>query len=244
MSSNQRIGFGKKVRWDWLVLALRLRAQDIPFESAKHDLGALIAETNAGKVAITKSLSNLRQVVFEPVPPLVDFAARGVSIYRNHGASAAFPVLWGLCNTAYSFFSQTSETIGRLLRLNDDFTTAEMVKRVKERAGDRAFVGRVARFNLSSILDWELLSYDPKSKRYRRGKTVPVADAETLGWLAESVLIASGKRTLPQAQVFTSNLLFPFDIKPTAPAQIVAANRHLQVVRESLTEELLSLDLH
>ncbi len=242
MSSNQRIGFGKKVRWEWLLLALRLRAKGEPFDAARDELVQLIAETNPGKTAIAKILSNLRQVVFEPVASCEAFAEHGTGLFRQRGASAAFPVLWGLSITSYSFFAQTGETIGRLLRLNADFTAAEMVRRLTERAGDRAFVSRVARYNLSSMLDWQLLGYDERTKRYSRGRVTRLADPEMISWLAEAVLLALGKSALPQSQVFASNLLFPFEMKPTPLAHLTAANRRLHVVRQSLSEELVALD--
>lgn len=242
MSSNQRIGFGKKVRWEWLLLALRLRAKGEPFDSARDELVQLIAETNPGKAAIAKILSNLRQVVFEPVASCEAFAEQGSGLFRQHGTSAAFPVLWGLSITSYSFFAQTGETIGRLLRLNTDFTAAEMVRRLAERAGDRAFVSRVARYNLSSMLDWQLLGYDERTKRYSRGRVTPLTYPEMISWLTEGVLLASGKSAMPQSQIFGSNLLFPFEIKPTPLAHLAVANPRLHVVRQNLTEELIALN--
>jgi hypothetical protein len=242
LSSNQRIGFGKKVRWEWLLLALRLRAKGEPFASAREELVQLIAETNPGKAAIAKILSNLRQVVFEPLSGCEAFAEQGSGLFRQHGASAAFPVLWGLSITSYSFFAQSGETIGRLLRLNADFTAAEMGRRLTERAGDRAFVSRVARYNLSSMLDWQLLSYDERTKRYSRGRVMSLADPEMISWMAESVLLASGKTAMQQSQVFGSNLLFPFEIRPTPLTQVAAANHRLHILRQSLVDEMIALD--
>lgn len=242
MSSNQRIGFGKKIRWEWFLLALRYRANGESFDSARDELVQLISETNPGKAAIAKILSNLRQIVFEPVASCEAFAEQGSGLFRQHGSSAAFPVLWGLSITSYSFFARTGETVGRLLRLNDNFTAAEMVRRLTERAGDRAFISRVARYNLSSMLDWQLLSYDERIKRYSRGRVTPLADPEIISWLTEGVLLASGKSAMLQAQVFGNNVLFPFDIRPTPLAHLAVANPRLHVVRQSLTAELIALD--
>ena len=74
MSTNQRIGFGKKVRWEWLLLSLRHRAKEVAFDDAREELELLIAQTNPGKAAITKIISNLRQVVFQPVAAHRGFA--------------------------------------------------------------------------------------------------------------------------------------------------------------------------
>jgi hypothetical protein len=63
-----------------------------------------------------------------------------------------------------------------------------------------------------------------------------------ISWLTEGVLLASGKSAMPQSQIFGSNLLFPFEIKPTPLAHLAVANPRLHVVRQSLTEELIALD--
>lgn len=241
MSTNQRIGFGKKVRWDWFLLAVRLRAKAVNFEDARAELEHLIAETNPGKVAIAKTMSVIRQVVFQPTPESRLFSASGIELFRQHGATVAMPVIWGLSVSSYSFFASCGETVGRLLRLHGEFTAAEMLRRLTEREGDRAFVIRIARFNLSSMLDWGLLELDADSKRYRRGKSIAMHDPVILGFLAEGILLASDKTSMPLSQLFASNLLFPFDTKPIAATQLATANPRLQVIRQSLNEELVAL---
>jgi hypothetical protein len=170
VSTNQRIGFGKKIRWDWFLLALRLRAKEVSFEDAREELEHLIAQTNAGKVAIAKSMSVLRQAIFLPAPSCKNFSDAGFDLFRRYGDSVALPVIWGLSISGYSFFASCADTVGRLLKLHAEFTAAEMQRRLTEREGDRAFVIRIARFNLSSMLDWGLLEYDAGAKRYQRGK--------------------------------------------------------------------------
>jgi hypothetical protein len=241
VSTNQRIGFGKKIRWDWFLLALRLRAKEVSFEDAREELEHLIAETNAGKVAIAKSMSVLRQVIFLPTPSSQKYSEVGFDLFRRHGDQVALPVIWGLSISGYSFFASCADTIGRLLKLHAEFTAAEMQRRLTEREGDRAFVIRIARFNLSSMLDWGLLEYNAGAKRYQRGKVTSLHDPEIVGWLAEGVLLASNKTSMPQSQLFASNLLFPFDTKPIAVTQLARINPRLQVIRQSLNEQLVAL---
>jgi hypothetical protein len=91
------------------------------------------------------------------------------------------------------------------------------------------------------MLDWQLLGYDERTKRYGRGRVTPLTDPEIISWLVEGVLLASAKSAMPQAHVFGNNVLFPFELKPTPLAQLAAANRRLNIIRQSLTEELISL---
>ncbi len=241
MTTNQRIGFGKKIRLDWLIVALRSRARSIPFPDVCDELSLLIAETNPGRVAISKALSNIRQVVFEPIPVCADFAERGVTLYRQNGAIAALPVLWGLSITSYSFFSQTASTIGRLLRLQEQFSAHEMVRRLTERVGDRRYVDRVARYNLSSLINWGILRYTLSDKMYRFSTFQYINDAETVAWLYEALLRSIDRSALPIQQVLAHPMLFPFKIEAPASAKIVKANSNLVINRQNLDDEHLSL---
>lgn len=239
MSTTQRIGFGKKIRLDWLALGLRLRAAGADFEAAREPLSVRIGETNKGKVAITKALSNVRQVIFEPPEGNEVFTRAGIELLRAHGDSSALEIAWGLSLVSYSFFALTVETTGRLLRLNESFTAAELVRRLTEKTGDRGFVGRVGRYNLSSILDWGVLALSPETKKYQRGQLRKVRHGEIAAWLLEATLKTSGKSALPLQQLCASPVLFPFELSVLPATAIASLNPRLTVSRLSLNEELV-----
>ena len=239
MSTTQRIGFGKKIRLDWLVLALRMRAAGADFEAAREPLSLLIGETNKGKVAITKALSNVRQVVYAPSKGNETFTAAGIALLQEHGDSHSLEIAWGLSLVSYSFFALTAETTGRLLRLNESFTAAELARRLKEKTGDRGFVDRVGRYNLSSLLDWGVLELSPETKHYRRGQCRKIRSVKFAAWLLEAALIVSQKSALPLQQLTTNPALFPFELPVFPVASIAAHNQRLTVTRLSLNEELV-----
>jgi hypothetical protein len=240
MSTTQRIGFGKKVRLVWLTEALKLRAGGCDFDHARAELEPLIATTNPGKEAISKIMSNVRQVVFQPVAANIAHSEEGIRLIRQSDKHA-FCVAWGLSIASYSFVAATAETIGRLLKLQNHFTAADMSRRLTERLGERGFVNRVARYNLSSFLDWGVVNCDVKMKVYSRGKSEKVKDGVLLSWLIEAVLCASGQSGMPFSQALSSLILFPFEFDPVGAAVLANLNPRLQVDRQSLNEEYLSL---
>jgi len=240
MSTTQRIGFGKKVRIAWLTEALKLRAAGSNFGQARTELEPLIADTNPGKDAIRKVMTNIRQVVFQPVERNTEHSKAGIH-FVSENDQTAFCVAWGLSIASYSFLAASAETVGRLLKLQTHFTMAEMSRRLTERMGERGFVNRVARYNLSSFLDWGIVNCDAKSKLYSRGKREKIKDAVLLSWLTESVLLASGQNGMPFSQALSNLMLFPFEFEPVAAAVVVSLNPRIQLTRQSLNEEYLSL---
>lgn len=240
MSTTQRIGFGKKIRLVWLTEALKLRAGGSDFDRARTELEPLIATTNPGKEAVRKVMANIRQVVFQPVSANIAHSEHGIRIVQESDQNA-FCIAWGLSIASYSFVATTAETIGRLLKLQHSFTAADMSRRLTERLGERGFVNRVARYNLSSFLDWGVVNCDAKKKLYARGKREKIKDAVLLSWLVEAVLLASGQSGMPFSQALSNLMLFPFEFEPAAASVLAKLNPRLQLSRQSLNEEYLSL---
>lgn len=240
MSATERIGFGKKIRMVWLTEALRLRASGSDFNSARTELEPLIATTNPGKEAVRKVMANIRQVVFQPVVANIAHSEHGNRLIQESDRNA-FCVAWGLSIASYSFVATTAETIGRLLKLQHQFTASDMTRRLTERLGERGFVNRVARYNLSSFLDWGVLSSDPTKKVYLQGNREKIRDDALLAWLVEAVLLSSRQSNTLFSHTLSSPVLFPFEFEPVSASVVAGLNPRLQLIRQNLNEECLVL---
>jgi hypothetical protein len=240
MSTTQRIGFGKKIRLVWLTEALKLRAAGSNFDHARTELESLIAITNPGKDAIRKVMTNIKQVIFQPVERNREHFHAGIT-YGSVNNNNTFCIAWGLSITSYSFVAASAETVGRLLKVQSNFAAAEMGRRLAERVGERDFVKRVARYNLSSFLDWGIVNCDEKKMLYSRGKIKKITDAALLAWLIESVLLATGRSEMPFSQALSSLMLFPFEFEPMPASLIVTLNSRLQLSRQNLNDEHIEL---
>ena len=64
---------------------------------------------------------------------------------------------WGMTALAYPFFRDTAEVVGRLLALQDDFTTAQVQGRMLTTWGDRATSKEAAQKLVTTLVDWEVL---------------------------------------------------------------------------------------
>ena len=91
---------------------------------------------------------------------------------------------------AYPFVGSVGETLGRLLRLQHEAHRADIHRRLREQHGDRDFVNRITRYDVSSFLDWGIVDEAKKAGVYLPGKQIQPRNAEQLSWLAEAVLIS------------------------------------------------------
>jgi len=84
--------------------------------------------------------------------------------------------------------------------------------RIREHFGDRHFVYRSVRYNLSTFLDAGVLKTGGKPGTYINGKTYrPKSDTE-ISWLVESLLHAQDTTTLPFQGIPQHGALFPFSM--------------------------------
>jgi hypothetical protein len=137
---------------------------------------------------------------------------------------------------AYPFVGDVAETLGRLLKLQGEARRADIERRVREQHGDREFIGRITRYDVSSFLDWGVIAEAKKAGVYLPGKQVEPRNADQIAWLAEAVLICRGQSQMPFSQLCHHPILFPVKID-TFNASALRANPRLGVERQSVDEE-------
>jgi hypothetical protein len=162
-------------------------------------------------------------------------------MYRQRpDEESAFLLNWGMCMAAYPFIARVAEATGRLLRLQGEAQTSQINVRIRERFGDRHFVHRSVRYNLSTFLDFDALKEGDKAGAYLRGRSMKPRNAKEMAWLVEALLNAQDETSLPLQQIAAHGALFPFDmgnINLTA----LKTNPRLEVFRHGLNENLVGL---
>jgi hypothetical protein len=111
---------------------------------------------------------------------------------------------------AYPFFRDTAEVVGRLLALQDDFTTAQVQGRLLTTWGDRATSNEAAQKLITTLVDWEVLR-SRKTKGHfllARKMTASVPDLQL--WLLEALLRASAADEIEAHQLLRLPESFPF----------------------------------
>jgi hypothetical protein len=244
MQSRNDIGFGKKIRACWLESAVEQAARGITFDQAKEPIAKEISADNAGAEAIRKILTGLKRVWFTPPDYCRALRDAGLDLFRHDNSPATRLILsWGMAVAAYPFVGDVAEALGRLLKLQREAHRADIERRVREQHGDRGFVSRIARYNVSSFLDWGVIVPAKKGGVYLPGKQVHPRNADQLAWLAEAVLISRGEHQMPFPQLCHHPVLFPVKLD-TFNASVLRANPRLRVERQSLNEEFVSLAQH
>jgi hypothetical protein len=235
------IGFNRKVRAAWLRETLHLAAAGVSHDEIEQILKAQIGEDNQGKETIRKVFVYLNRVWLQPPEYCAPLRDDALEMYRHWpDRESAFLLNWGMCMAAYPFIAHVAEATGRLLRLQGEAQAHQINVRIRERFGDRHFVYRSVRYNLSTFLDSEALKEGAKAGIYLRGRIRKPRAAKEIAWLVEALLKAQGERSLPLQQIASHGALFPFDMAVIGVAAL-KVNPRIEVFRHGLNENLVGL---
>ena len=243
MSSRNKfdIGFGKKIRAMWLDLSLEHAASGRTFSEGKDELIGVVRRDNPGTDAIRKVLVCLNRVWFEPPDYCRATRDAGLKIFLESRTPQSRLLLnWGMALAAYPFVGSVAEAVCRLLKLQGTARISEINRRMNERFGDRDFVQRVVRYDVSSFLDWGVLSKTKTKGEYIAGIVVPVNQSNLVAWLSEAILHTRNEASLPLAQLRQHPMLFPFKVSEM-DFGLSNANPRLHTLRHGHTEDLVML---
>jgi len=241
IDKKKDIGFNRKVRADWLKEALQLTASEIPRDEIESILKNKIAEVNPGKETIRKVFIYLKRVWIDPPNFCRDLRDNGLKIFiKKPRADTIFLLTWGMCIASYPFLGHVAEATGRLLRLQSEVQAVQVNQRIREKFGDRHFIHRSVRYNLSTFLDLGALKQGTKKGVYVKGNVYrPKSDTE-ISWLIEAVLHMQANGNLPFTHLSQHGALFPFDITELS-VNSLKINPRIDIFRHGLNEELVGI---
>lgn len=241
MRTRIEIAFRRKVRAVWLDRGMALAAQSLAWQDAKPALADAVATENPGAETIRKVLEHVRRIWFEPPDNCIALHSAALSLFRASGSPATRILLnWGMAIAAYPFVGSVAEALGRLLKLQHEAHRADIQRRLREQHGDRDFVSRITRYDVSSFLDWGVIAESKSAGVYFPGKQIQPGNSEQVGWLAEAVLISRAQTQIRSSQLFQHPMLFPIRLDAFNGATL-RANPRLAVTRQSLNEEVVLL---
>jgi len=243
MAKRTDIGFGQRVKLEWLRHAQKAVAQEIPLKEIENQVRRLKDPIHPEKDATRKSWVNVNRTWVTPpdwATPLRDDLIHYLNDHLNdHRDEKAFFVAnWAAAIAAHPFFGHTAEIVGRLGRLKDEIQVEEVKRRVSEKYGDRDFVIRAARYNVSSMLEWGAIEEKGTKGTYYIQPTT-ISDSRLAGLLCEAA-IQCRNSPIPWEGAFNQPQLFPF-IFTIDITEAINSNPRLQVSSHGMSDNIVEI---
>ncbi len=150
-------------------------------------------------------------------------------------------IYFGLAVSSFSFFRGVAEVVGRLARLQSEFTTIQIQRRLQEAYGDRELTRRAGQHVFRTFVEWGLLAETGNKGEYRLPEPLAVNDTRLALWLFEALLHSCPERNGIFLHDFQGHPgLFPFALPNLMPSEI-ALNQNLETFTQGVTKELVML---
>ena len=245
MTGITQIGFSQRIRLEWLEKTARLFLAGNTREEIEKELQDFLEDklsigSNPERGAREKTITILLKIWISVPKPLEAFREEALDFLKKMPFDDHLAVHWGMTMAVYPFFASVAEQVGRLIRLQESFTLAQIQRRIREQLGERETVARAARRILSSFVDWGVLKRSAKRGNYEGTSPRPVTHRKLATWLIESVLLSSSSASGSLKSIAQVPSLFPFKVN-SVNTNDLKENKRLESYRQGLDEDIIML---
>jgi hypothetical protein len=206
------VGLSSKIKRAWLdaVLDRLVKTTDEP--ELRAFLDRHLKDDLPGKDSRSKVVGIILRIWSNIPVERVALRDRAISLLPHISGQERIWLHWGMAALAYPFFRDTTEIVGRLLALQDDFTSSQVQSRMLTTWGDRATTKEAAQKLINTLVDWEVLRSTKTRGHFLLARKMTASVPDLQLWLLESLLGASAANEIEAQQLLRLPESFPFTI--------------------------------
>jgi|GEM_PF-303623 len=207
---RQVVGIDRKIKRAWLDAALDRLAQGTDESELRTFLDNHLKDELPGQASRAKSIGIILRIWSGIPRERLALRDRAIALLPKISGQERVWLHWGMAAVAYPFFRDTAEVVGRLVTLQDDFTTAHVQARMLTNWGDRATCREAAQKLVTMLVDWEVLRATKTKGHFLLARQMTASIPELQLWLLESLLWASTADEIEAQQLLRLPESFPF----------------------------------
>lgn len=228
------VGFDRFVTLEWMNYALDLALMGKSPEAMHEWLSSHVS----GHDALRKTNNLLTNLWLAPYPETQHLRQQGIDLAQQVPFGDRLILHWGMALANFALFRTTVQVMGRLLRLQGDFQSQEIIARVLELYSNTSTVGRVVSRIIQSVAAWGVISNG--DGRYRQATLHEVHNPSLVEWVLKVALFADDRHHWVLVDLLRTNELFPFDLTKHGRL-ILHRSDDFMVSREGLDREVVAL---
>ncbi len=206
------VGISQKIKRAWLDAVLDRLANTTDKAELRTFLDKHLKDELPGTESRAKSSGIVLRIWGDIPAERIGLRDRAVSLLSRISGQERVWLHWGMTALAYPFFRDTAEVVGRLLALQDDFTTAQVQGRMLTTWGDRATSRDAVQKLITALVDWEVLRSTKTKGHFLPARKVAASIPDLQLWLLEALLRASAADEIETQQLLRLPEAFPFSL--------------------------------
>jgi hypothetical protein len=206
------VGFSQKTKRAWLDALLDKLVQTTDEAELRKFLDKHLKDDLPGKESRAKSAGIILRIWSGIPPERLALRDRAVAMLPRISGQERIWLHWGMTALAYPFFRDTAEVVGRLLALQDDFTTAQVQGRMLTTWGDRATNKEAVQKLITTLVDWEVLRSTKTKGHFLLARKMTASIPDLQLWLLEVLLGASADDEIEAQLLLRLPEAFPFTV--------------------------------
>ena len=248
MAAAQQVGFSQRVQLSWLEYAAQLTLAG----KSRAEVNEALQDHLRERLSIghqvqrgnrEKAITILLKIWHSPPKELIPLRDSGLGMFERLPSGQHIALHWGMSMAVYPFFCSVAGVVGKLLRLQDQVTTSQVQRRIREQLGERETVARAARRIYRSFIDWGVLVETRTKGTYTKATPLDVIDPAVCTWMIEAMLRADEGNWTPLEAMNTHAASFPFALTSVTASQLGNLDG-LECMRHSVDENLVrAIDL-
>ena len=233
------VGIDRKIKRAWLDKVLDQLVTTTDEADLRAFLDRTLMEELPGKESRAKSVGIILRIWSGVPQDRLALRDRAVALLGRISGQERIWLHWGMTALAYPFFRDTAEVVGRLLALQDDFTTAQVQARLLTAWGDRATSKEAAQKLLTTLVDWEVLRSTKTKGQFLLARKMTAGVSELQLWLLEALLRASAADEIEAQQLLRLPDSFPFTL--TIGVADLRKHEGFNIHRQGLDMDMVAL---
>jgi hypothetical protein len=206
------VGISQKIKRAWLDAVLDRLSRTTDKAELRTFLDEHLKDELPGKESRAKSSGIVLRIWSDIPAERIDLRNRAVSVLSRISGQERIWLHWGMTALAYPFFRDTAEVVGRLLALQDDFTTAQVQNRMLTTWGDRATSRDAVQKLITALVDWGVLRSTKTKGCFLLVAKMSASIPDLQLWLLEALLRASAADEIEAQQLLRLPESFPFKL--------------------------------
>jgi hypothetical protein len=238
MQKRKVIGFDRKVEIQWLDAVLDRVAAGSDLATTRAFLHEMLKPQHPAKEARQKTAGIITRIWQLVTPEHSSIRDDALALLTSIPPRERVWLHWGMASLTDPLFLETAAAIGRLLKLQGDFTLAQLERRLIEDWGDRSTLKRAAQRIVRSMVQWGALTESGRGQ-FRPASKLTTRSKELQLWFLETAHRAEQNGEVESHQLMNLPMAFPFQI--TIGLGDLRRSKHFMIHRQGLDMDMVAV---